>query len=206
MTLIALFALVAAWPGWTLMYVHALAWPLVAGAAIFALGPALARRVPDITEVHVPGGLIKFEQPLGHADTDLTPAELWGPLPVGDVAEEAPEVPSLNEDDRADIASEALRVLATITGSYQIQLDLLRTLQSATDGLTHAAARSLLADGLKARGADPAVWNLETLIEWLPNQSCVTVTPDAKYQITTFGRRVIWALDLPTLFVAPKLY
>src|SRR4051812_28562200 len=88
-TLVALLALgafaacVAVWPSWTLRYLHVLAWPVVAVLAIAAFGPALARRVPALTSLQLPGGLVAtFEEQtmfeFESAYAELTSPEAWG--------------------------------------------------------------------------------------------------------------------------------
>ncbi len=96
--------LIALWPDWTLRYIHALAWPVVALIAVVTFGPALARRVPSLSALHLPGGFIAtFEEQQesfeleGDYAAELTAADAWGaPLDEGDLA--LPEPPDAAPD------------------------------------------------------------------------------------------------------------
>lgn len=207
---LAFFAvLVAEWPGWTLRYADVLAWPVVVAVGLVAVGPALARRVPDLRELQLPGGVVAtFDQAVIVESTELlTAAELWGPVIDGTEAGPPSDVPTFpgDGDSEATLANEAVRVLATIVGAYAIQLELLSALENAPAGLTHAAVRSFLSDAIAARGHDPNAEDLEKLIAWPVGEGALTLAPDGTYRLTDRGHRVVAALSLPALFVAPKL-
>jgi hypothetical protein len=205
-----LAALIAVWPDWTLRYIHALAWPAVALIAVATLGPALARRVPALSALHLPGGVVAtFEEQQEtlelHGDyaAELTSPEAWGP-PFDE--EEAGLIePGEPHVDQAAIATEALRVFGTIIGAFQIQIDFLRALETAEDGLSHAAARQWFSDLITTKGLDPAQWDADALLTWLVNQGAITLGQDGAYRLTSFGERILVALGLPGLYVAPKL-
>lgn len=206
--LVGLAALIAAWPDWTLRYVHALAWPAVALIAVATFGPALARRVPSLSALHLPGGVVATfdQQQETYEETDyaaeLTSPEAWGPAiedPGDGPAELAPE-----EQDPLALANEAIRLLGTIVGAFQMQLDFLRALAGAENGLTHAAASQWFADVIATKRLDPTTWEPEALITWLRNQGAITLAQDGTYRLTRFGDRIVAALGLSGLFVAPK--
>lgn len=209
LTLGGLVALVAAWPDWTLRYIHALAWPAVALIAVATLGPALARRVPALSALHLPGGVVaRFEQQQeafeleGDYATELTSPEAWGPPYDKDEAGLEAVDP---EHDPLELANEAVRILGTIVGAFQMQLDFLRALAAAENGLTHAAAREWFIDAISSKGLDPTQWDPDGLITWLVNQGAITLGQDGVYRATRLGERVIEALSLPALYVAPKV-
>jgi hypothetical protein len=86
-----------------------------------------------------------------------------------------------------------------------MQLDFLRALSNAQHGLTHAAARKWFEDAIAAKaGGATEGWDPDALLSWLLNQSAITLDPDGNYRLTDFGRRVVAALGLPGLFIAPK--
>jgi len=202
--------LIALWPDWTLRYIHALAWPVVALIAVVTFGPALARRVPSLSALHLPGGFIAtFEEQQesfeleGDYAAELTAADAWGaPLDEGDLA--LPEPPDAAPDP-AVLAQEAVRILGTIVGSFQMQLDFLRTLATADDGLSQVAARGWFEDVISAKGLDPSLWEVDGLITWLVNQGAVALGQHGAYRATRYGQRVVHALALLGLFVAPKV-
>jgi hypothetical protein len=204
-----LAVLVAIWPGWTLRYLHVLAWPAVALVGIAAFGPALARRVPALNALHLPGGVIatfseQHTLEIGAADiTRASLADAWGP--VIDGTEVGP--PDSEEDDPVEIASQAVQVLGLITGAFQMQLDFLQVLSTAPEGLTHVASREWFVDAITARpGGDPAGWDTDALLRWLLNSGSITLDPDGHYRLALVGYRVLAALELPGLFVAPKVF
>jgi hypothetical protein len=207
-----LAALIAAWPAWTLRYIHALAWPAVALIAVATFGPALARRVPSLSALHLPGGVVAtFEQQQESFELDadyareLTSPEAWGPV-LDDIDADVPEaLPQPEQDDPLALANEGIRVLGTIVGAFQVQLDFLRALGNAQRGLTHAAARQWFEDAIAAKAGEPGAWDLDALINWLLNQGAMTLDPDGTYRLTSFGQRIVAALGLPGLYVAPKI-
>jgi hypothetical protein len=206
---LALFAalglLAALWPDWTLRYIDALAWPIVALVAIISFGPALARRVPALSSLHLPGGVVAtFEQDQQEEASYAELAEAWGPAIDDDAFGEADAL-AMIERERSAQLQEGVMVLAAVIGAFQLQLDFLQTLTKAERGLTHGAARQWFSDELTAKGADPTTWNLDNLLSWLLGRDAISLQPDGTYRITQFGERVIGALHFDGLFIAPKL-
>jgi hypothetical protein len=150
--LVVFFVAVFIWPSWTLSYTRALAWPIVVIGALALFGPKLAERIGDILELGLPGGVkAKFREPTSQPTT--TPREeaaviakvaadradlaaAWGP-PLDIDGDAAPEIGETNEVD--PVAAVALPMLTFISGAFQMQLDFLRVLHTATGGLSAPA-------------------------------------------------------------------
>jgi hypothetical protein len=204
-TALVVFAiLVGVWPDWTLRYAHALAWPVVALIAVAVFGPALARRVPSLSALHLPGGVVATFDIEQHA-FDLEDLGIEG------LEEAVGEELALDEGEGGDedeslarMATTALAVAGTIIGAFQIQLDFLMFLDRAPDGLTLAASRAWFVDALAARGLTDPGWNPDHLIGWLQNQGAIALTPDGIFELTLKGRGVLAILNSPDAFVAPK--
>jgi len=97
-----------------------------------------------------------------------------------------------------------MRILRTLLGAFQVQLDYLAALASAPEGLTQQATREWFETTLTARGITTAGYDPEALVRWLLNQETMTLDPDGRYRISIWGQRVVAASNLPGLFVAAK--
>jgi hypothetical protein len=196
-------ALVAAWPDWTLRYVQALAWPVVALIAVAAFGPALARRVPALSALHLPGGVVATFALEQHAFDfgELDLSELLG----ADIAVDEVDGVDADHDERLAQMTFAFEVSAAIIGAFQMQLDFLTFLQGAPDGLTHLAAQGWFINALDTRGiTDRDQWNPDQLVGWLQAQRAITLTPDATYVLAPHGHGMLTGIQSGDLFIAPK--
>jgi hypothetical protein len=191
----ALIALTATWPDWTLRYIHALAWPVVALIAVAVFGPALARRVPALSALHLPLGVIATFQEQANFDAEAIGAEAIEALPAA------------AGPDPLETANVALRILGVVAGAFQFQLDFLRALTTAPDGLTPHAAGEWFDRAIEAHPiAESNDWASEQLLAWLVGNHTIELAPDGSYRLSRLGRQVLDALELPSLFVAPKVF
>jgi len=184
---IAVLALAAAtlWaPAWTLEFEKVLAWPVAALIALIVLRRPLSGLVEGqaLRKIGVgPGGVTgEFEQ----REEAFDPTQL--------ASEEAP----------AELDSDvAILLLANLAQAYQMQIDFLRYVQHAADGLTHEATHDWFRPVLE-RHPVTAEWDVEPLLMWLIDRSLLTLREDGRYILGPLGSDFIAAAQ--SVWYAPK--
>ena len=186
-TLIAIAAFVAAMiaaPEWTLRFTRVLAWPIVALIAIVLFRLPLGALFEGIVLKRVSGAGVAAEfAPRAEAQIEASPAPH--------------EFPEDLPDDRIVIA------LGSLVQIFQFQLDFLRHLQQAHDGLTSAAAhawlRARLDENWITRG-----WAVEPSLPWLLRQGLLVLREDDRYVLGPLAPQFLE--DIEGFWYAPKLF
>jgi len=183
--------------GGVLSYLRVLAWPAVAVLGIFLLRrPIIALlRGLYLKEIGLPGGpKLRFDTRQQEASDPEQLLEV-APGEAGAVADRGQEL---------RVAHTVGRHLALLTQSFQIQLDFLRALGAAPQGLTRDAAHAWFADELERRHFVANQWDIPTLLSWLENNGLVELNQDGALVRSSLGNG--FAGFIERFWYAPKAF
>ena len=179
-SLASYLALVFIEPTWTLRFSRVLAWPVVALIALFVF------RVPLVALFQ--GQTLKSLS-LGPATLELQ----QGAEDIGATA--SPTTPELAPDH-------VIFLLGTLAQIYQVQINFLRHLRQAEDGLTSEAARDWLRNAIAV--PDAPIQVIEPLLKWLVDRELTTLRADDRYIVTELGVTFLTGID--GFWYAPKSF
>jgi hypothetical protein len=165
-------------PDWALRFSRVLAWPLVALVA-----------------------LLLFRLPLAQLFQGQVLRRLSG---AGITAELAPREEAQFEAPDPDefLAERAIFTLGALAQMYQFQLDFLKHLRQAENGLTSAATTGWLRTRLDQNPLTTG-WLPDLTLPWLVDRGLVELRADDRYAVTALGAQFLD--DIEGLWYAPKL-
>jgi hypothetical protein len=175
---VAYLAAVLLEASWTLRFSHVLAWPVVALVALIAFRLPLSRMFQGQTVKRLSIGPATLE-----LQQDAT-------NPSEGLAAHEPE----------EATQRVIFVLGTLTQIYQMQINFLRQLRQAADGLSGEAAL----DWMRAatQNPDAPTQIIEPLLRWLVDRGLVSLRADGHYLLEELGR--VFLDDIEGFWYAPK--
>jgi hypothetical protein len=163
-------------PDWTLRFSRVLAWPVVVLIAI-----------------------VLFRRPV----TQLVSGRALSRLKAGPFAAELEQRVEVDLDfaDEGFDQQQAIALLGALNELFQVQIDFLKHLQQAADGLTSGAAR----DWFDAAGERMGIeeYDPEPGMKFLVERGLVILREDDRYVLAQFGQDLIELVEV--FYYAPKL-
>lgn len=189
----AVAALVALWPRWTLDYMRVLSWPgVVLLALILFRWPIHALLQESALEGGGFGPLnLRFGQRQSERQEGLAAA----------LSETSETVEGLQA--QVDQHAHGLGIAGALLQIYDVQLQFLRHLRTATPPVTAAAAETWFTNATKAAVDAGAPLDPPALIGWLNNQQLIVLNLQGAYEVTPTGQDVLTLAE--NFWYAPKL-
>lgn len=194
-TLAGLGYLIDRTPQTFLDYARVLAWPLVIlGALALFYNPILHLfRDLYLKELNVRSGRLRFDERQEHSDPDALRALSAGKpdaLPKGEAAE-------------LDLLRYGTKITSALLQTFQIQIDFLKVLEHAPEGLTRSAAVEWFRDELRDKHGDPEQWDVPPLVTWMETIGLLSLDPDGRLVASEYGKNFASFTD--SFWYAPKL-
>jgi hypothetical protein len=185
LALIAVAAFIAAIlvsPDWALRFSRVLAWPVIALLAIVAFRQPLSQLIHGQALSRVAAGPLSLE--LQQREEEFDPALVTPPA------------------DESLTSEYVLHFLGTLAQVYQVQIDFLKHLHQAENGLTTEATHTWFRAALD-RNPVTIGWDADPLLQWLIDRALLTLREDGRYVFGALGSGFLGALE--GFWYAPKL-
>lgn len=182
-------------PRTVLDYARVLAWPLVALLALALFRNPIFRLFRGIylKEANVPFGLLRFGERQEASDSDALSA-----LAAGETS-----VLPMDEAAELDMLRYGTRITGALLQAFQMQIDFLKILERAPEGLTRSAGEEWFRDELRKKQADLEQWDVPPLVAWMEDNELVTLDPDGRLIASEHGKDLLKFTD--AYWYAPKL-
>lgn len=182
----ALIASAIVEPHWTLSYSRVLAWPAVALVALIAFRSPLSGLFQGLRLGRVAAG--SFAAEFQSRDEEFDPSSLPGPAP--DTAVPVGREAELEQGAR--VSDYAIALLVLLAQTYEFQVEFLRHMKQAPDGLVANAAEASLA-ALVGRPTPPH--ELTMFFGWLVRNGLLMLRSDGHYVLTQKGADLLTTAD-----------
>lgn len=169
-------------------YLRVLIWPVVVLTAILIFREPLLRvlRGLYVKELNWRGSRVLFGQhPQQQNEGDLLP------------------VPDPSAADELENFRIGANVAGALLQAFQMQIDFLKVLERAPEGLSRQAAEAWFAEQVDRLDLDHEVWNPAALLGWMETRGLIAYTPAGNLTRSELGDRVAALTD--TFWYAPKL-
>jgi hypothetical protein len=168
-------------PVTVLSYTKALVWPAVAALAIILLRRPILGLLQGTVLEEIAAGPVRAR-----------------------VAQRVEGQPAEDPEDlRRQLEQRQLgvTVLFNLNAAYQLQIDFLKHLQRAPEGLTEEASLRYFTEAIREKGLDPDKWDVSALFSWLRDQNLIWVRPDDAWELSNDGRSLVEIVNLPNFLV-----
>lgn len=176
-------------------YARVLAWPLVALvlAALFYKPIFRLFRGVYLKELDLSSGRFRF----GERQEESNP-DAFSALPTGG----AGALP-MDETAELNMLRDGTKITGALLQAFQIQIDFLKALDRAPEGLTRSAAEEWFRDELGKKQLDLGLWNIPQLITWMENNDLLSLDPFGRLVVSEHGENLRNFAEV--FWYAPKL-